>query len=146
MDTRLLVPDDWEVFEHASGRILAIAERGSNSGLFRTNFALTVDGATSSDVVGDEQRFDEEFRAYQVIDLEPFELDGGHGLHRLAQYVTADALPLTMEQWCIGPYTLTATVETLRYDDYADLFEQVVNTWSLEPTGSGTDRNEGDGD
>lgn len=146
MGTRLTVPDHWEIFEHASHRALAVIEETRTAGDFQANLVLSVDDETTDDVVDDERRLSNELRAYQVINLGPFDFAGIRGLHRLAQYVTPADVPVTMEQWCVDRYSLTATVDTLRYDDYADLFEEVVRTWSLESATSTTDVRGGDED
>lgn len=146
MGASLIVPNDWEVLEHDSGRVLAIVERLRSPRKFRTNLVLSVDDETTDDLVGDERRLIAEFPTYQPIHIEPFERTGNRGIHRLAHYITADDVPVTMEQWCAGRYSLTGTVETLRYDDYADLFDEVVGTWSLESATATTDVHGGDED
>ncbi len=70
---------------------------------------------------------------YLVVDLEKLEIDGRPGGRRLAHHAGPNGEALTMEQWFtlvdgIG-HTLTATVETWRYDQLADVCAAAAATW-----------------
>jgi hypothetical protein len=73
---------------------------------------------------------------YLLVDLE--HLDGnGNGNpagRRLAHHTGPGGQALTMEQWFtqiddVG-YTLTATVETVRYDELADILATAAASWT----------------
>ena len=78
---------------------------------------------------------------YLVVDLERLEVDGHPGGRRLAHYRGPRGEALTMEQWVtqVGDlgHTLTATVDTGRYDLLADLFAAAAAGWRPAAGGAG---------
>ncbi len=70
---------------------------------------------------------------YLLVDLERLEVGGRPGGRRLAHHAGPNGEALTMEQWFtlvdgIG-HTLTATIDTWRYDELADLCASVARSW-----------------
>ena len=76
---------------------------------------------------------------YLLVDLERLEVDGRPAGRRLAHHAGPGGEALTMEQWFVlvdgVGHTLTATVETWRYDELADSLAGVAASW--RPTGAG---------
>jgi hypothetical protein len=74
---------------------------------------------------------------YLLVDLERLEFHGRPAGRRLAHHTGPGGQALTMEQWFtqiddVG-YTLTATVETARYDALADTLAAAAASWSPGP-------------
>jgi hypothetical protein len=70
---------------------------------------------------------------YLLVDLERVEIDGHPGGRRLAHHVDEAGRALTLEQWFVldgdRGWTLTATVDTLRYDELADTCATAAAGW-----------------
>jgi hypothetical protein len=108
-------------------------------GRFRANLVLTLDAigqlSFSDWQNGTDELLPRVLTGYLVVDLE--HLSGGDrpAGRRLAAYVGPQGQALTMEQWFtrIGDlgHTLTATVETVRYDELADTFRVTADQWRL---------------
>ncbi len=134
------VPADWEIrLDPAEGTAYAVLEAPreiDGHPAFRANLVATV-GTTGGLGFRDWQAGTDELLPrvladYQLIDLEKLTIDRHPGGRRLAHHASEEAGPLTMEQWFAlvdgTGYTLTATVDTGRYDGFADLFAQVAAT------------------
>jgi hypothetical protein len=108
---------------------------------FRANLVLTVLSTGGLDFrdwqAGTEELLPRVLDDYLLVDLERIEVQGASGGRRLAHHTGPSGEALTMEQWFtlldgIG-HTLTATVETWRYDELADLCAEVVRGWRPAP-------------
>lgn len=129
------VPDDWEVSRVDERSVLAI-EPADEDGGFRANLVLTVADNGDLDFAEWQRQTDallpEVLGEYLLLDLEKLPVAGTDGGRRLAHYVGEDLRALVMEQWCVQVgstgYTLTATVDSLRYDVAAGLFEACAET------------------
>ena len=67
---------------------------------------------------------------YLLLDLERCQVAGRPGGRRLAHHLTLDGVAVTMEQWFttvdgVG-WTLTATVDSFRYDEQAELLARAA--------------------
>lgn len=104
---------------------------------FRANLVLTVDetrGLSFRDwQVGTEELLPRLLHDYLLVDLEHVAVDGAPGGRRLAHHAAASGEALTMEQWFTlsegTGITLTATVETWRYDELADQLALAATSW-----------------
>jgi hypothetical protein len=72
---------------------------------------------------------------YQLLDAELVTVGGSPGGRRLAHYATDEGRSVTMEQWFTKAdgrgYVLTATVDTLRYDLFADELSRAAGSLSF---------------
>jgi hypothetical protein len=135
-----VLPGDWEVLtEPAEGIDLLACEPQPGERDFRANLVLTVvdnGGLSFRDwQAGTDELLPGVLTDYHLLDLERLPFAGHPGGRRLAHHVHDEAGPLTMEQWFtlvdgVG-YTLTATVDTWRYDELADLFAGVAASATL---------------
>jgi hypothetical protein len=134
--TTLTLPEGWESAEPPEGvRFLALAPA---SGTFRSN--LTVTAQTNGDLgfrdwqVGSEMGFTEMMPGYTPIDLERLTIAGQGAGRRLAMYDGPGDSALTMEQWFVAidgvGHTLTATVLTSDYANWAAQIDAAAATWS----------------
>ncbi len=123
------VPLGWEVRQdlHPDVALLAV-EPPREAGGFRANIVLTV-GDTGGLSFRDWQSGTDEILPrtladYLLVDLEKLPAGDRPGGRRLAHHATPDGVAVTMEQWFTQAgnlgYTLTATVDTWRYDVLAD--------------------------
>jgi len=145
----LAVPDGWEVVVEPEEGVTMTAlepprresEEGGPSAAFRANLVLTT---VSTGGLGfrDWQKGTDELLPrvldqYLLLDLERRAVGGHEGGRRLAHHVSPDGVALTMEQWfaLVGGtgYTVTATVDTLRYDAVADGLATLADTMALRP-------------
>ena len=134
---RCSVPADWEVLvDPSEGVALIIREPEAPGRDFRANLVLTVvdnGGLSFRDwQAGTDELLPQVLHDYQLLDLERLRFAGHPGGRRLVHHLHEQAGPLTMEQWFtqvdgVG-YTLTATVDTWRYDELADGFAAVAAT------------------
>lgn len=139
------VPTGWEAYdragEPADGTVLVALEpvqyADDGRARFRSNLvvtAVTTAGLTFRDwQVGTDQILDRALTEYLLIDLERLDIDGRSGGRRLAHHRGPHGEALTLEQWFtirdgVG-HTLTATVETARYDELADLTAATAASW-----------------
>lgn len=140
MTVPLVVPDGWEPLPDPPEGIDWVArEPGdpSASDQFRANLVLTVlptGGLGFRDwQAGTDELLPRVLDDYLLVDLERIEVDGVPGGRRLAHHAGPGGEALTMEQWFAlvdgTGHTLTATVETWRYDGLADVFVRVAQTW-----------------
>ncbi len=113
------------------------------SGRFRTNVVVTEQPTGGLDFrdwqAGTEELLPRTLPDYLLVDLERLEVDGLPAGRRLAHHAGPGGEALTMEQWFVlvdgTGHTLTATVETWRYDELADSLAGVAASW--RPTGAG---------
>jgi hypothetical protein len=139
----LPVPDGWErVRDVEEGVALTAVEpprQVDGVDLFRANLVLTcvpTGGLSFRDWQrGTDELMPRVLHDYLLLDLERRDVGGHDGGRRLAHHVTADGVPVTMEQWFaqVGDLgiSLTATIDTARYDAYADLLADVADTMEL---------------
>lgn len=117
-------------------------------GQFRANLVLTCDDTSLMGFrdwqVATDEVLPRTLTDYLVVDLERLEIDGCQGGRRLAHHLDGVGRPLTMEQWFTQQgergWSLTATVETWRYDELADLFAHAAASWR-PVTGGASDAN-----
>lgn len=130
------IPDDWEVVRVQDRPVLIALEAPSERIAFRANFVLTETGTGDFYVADGDELMAAQFPMYQLIDVESCRVSHFDGMRRLAEYVTDDSVPVTMEQWMAEGYALTATVDTWRYDQYAPMFAEIADQLVLpgEPT------------
>ncbi|NHC45202.1 hypothetical protein [Motilibacter aurantiacus] len=138
----LPVPADWQVVPgQPDGRLIAVEPAVEGGRPFRASLVLTVvhnGGLSFRDwQAGTDRLLPTQLAAYQLIDLERRPVGGQPGGRRLAQHVVDDAVPVTMEQWFAqaggAGCTLTATVDTVRYDYFADLFAELADGLVVGP-------------
>ena len=126
---RMSVPEEWEVLtSEDSDTVVALEPSAPGDEVFRANLVLSVvdngglgfrDWQTATDEVLPAMLQD-----YLLLDLEKRPVAGLAGGRRLAHHVSPEGVALTMEQWFtvvdgVG-FTLTATVDSWRYDQWAD--------------------------
>lgn len=120
-------PERWEVVFGEETTVLALEPEREDGG-FRANLVLTVvtnAGLSFRDwQVGTDELLPGQLIDYLLLDLEKLPVADHPGGRRLAHHVAPDGGALVMEQWftsvdSVG-YTLTATVDALRYDLVAD--------------------------
>ena len=106
-------------------------------GRFRGNLVLTestTGGLSFSDWQnGTDELLPRTLDGYLLVDLERLDLGGRPAGRRLAHHTGPGGQALTMEQWFtqiddVG-HTLTATVETIRYDALADALATCAASW-----------------
>lgn len=144
MPAELTAPPGWEVHDRpAAGARLVVVEPAGPAP-FRANLVVTavpVGGLSFRDwQAGSDEILARALDDYLLIDLERLELAGRPGGRRLAHHAGPGGEALTMEQWFtlvddVG-HTLTATVDTGRYDELADLFATAAAGWRPASTGS----------
>lgn len=137
---RVEVPDDWELVHSPDQQRLIVVEpeRTEEAG-FRANIVLTaVDNGGLSFCdwqAGTDELMPRQLSMYLLLDLERLAVAGREDGRRLAEHVVDGRPPVTMEQWftLVGPtgYTLTATVDSWRYDEYADFFSEIAEKLSI---------------
>jgi hypothetical protein len=146
-----LVPDGWQVLsEPPPGAVWAAREPADpdQPERFRANLVLTVDEVDTLTFrdwqAGTDELLPRVLDDYLLVDHERLEVDGCTGGRRLAHYAGPGGEALTMEQWFVlegsRGHILTATVDTWRYDEMADLCAAVAAAWrpiSEEPDRAG---------
>ncbi len=140
------LPREWSVLQ-AEAQQLVVVERARDVGDpgFRSNVVLTVadnGGLRFRDwQAGTDRLLPRQLEAYQLVDLEKCIVAGHPGGRRLAQHLVAGPTPVTMEQWFtqVGTtgYTLTATVDSWRYDLLADDLADFARTLVIERPSEG---------
>ena len=141
MPAELTAPPGWEVHDRpAAGARLVVVEPAGPA-LFRANLVVTAvpaGGLSFRDwQAGSDEILARALDDYLLIDLERLEVDGRPGGRRLAHHAGPGGEALTMEQWFtlvddVG-HTLTATVDTARYDELADLLATTAAGWRPGP-------------
>lgn len=140
MPEPLTPPPDWvRVDSDLDGVNYVVVEPGREDG-FRSNFVVTASQVTTESFgdwqIATDVLFDETLERYQLIDLEKVEIAGKPGGRRLAHHAGPNGEALTLEQWFVLTpgvgHTLSATVETSRYDEFYDTIGQVASTWDPE--------------
>jgi hypothetical protein len=124
-------PDGWEVVRPAPDATVVI-EPDRDDGGFRANLVLTVgdngdlsfrDWQNGTDVLLRNELVD-----FLLLDLERLDVGGRPGGRRLAHHTSREGAGLVMEQWFtqVGTtgYTLTATVDALRYPLVASALDE----------------------
>jgi hypothetical protein len=136
----LSLPPGGEVLGDDTGQPVLIAREpvdAERPDRFRANVVLTatpVAGLSFRDwQAGTDELLPRTLDDYLPVDLEKLDVAGRPGGRRLAHHASPDGRALTMEQWFtlvddVG-HTLTATVETWRYDELADLCAAVARSW-----------------
>ncbi|WP_157621723.1 hypothetical protein [Serinicoccus hydrothermalis] len=126
--TSFEAPDGWQVQETGHDAVLTVVEPKHGEDVVRANLVLTVldtGGRSFRDWQnGTEGLLPGELRDYLLVDLHAVEVDGRPGGTRLAHHVDERGRALVMEQRFAEAggtgYTLTATVDSLRYPLIAD--------------------------
>ena len=143
-DAAFTPPNGWELVDEppAGVDIIAIEPPDpADPGRFRGNFVLTVSttgGLSFSDWQnGTDELLPQVLEDYVLVDLERLDIQGYPAGRRLAHHAGPGGQALTMEQWFtqiddVG-YTLTATVETFRYDALADVLAATATSWRPVP-------------
>lgn len=126
---RMSVPEEWEVLTaEDSDTVIALEPSAVGDEVFRANLVLSVVGNDGMSFRDWQTATDEVLPAmlqdYLLLDLEKRPVAGLAGGRRLAHHVSPEGVALTMEQWFtvvdgVG-FTLTATVDSWRYDQWAD--------------------------
>jgi hypothetical protein len=128
---RLTAPTGWEVVtdEENDSTVIALEPPRQVDGraAFRANLVFTA-VRTGLDFrqwqVNTDILLSDVLTDFLLLDLEKLEVGGHQGGRRLARHVAADGVDVTMEQWFalvdgMG-FTITATVDSWRYDSMAD--------------------------
>lgn len=127
------LPDGWEILPDAApGTVVAVEPTGS--GGFRSNLVLSA--ADNGDLsfrdwqVSTDRMLPQMLTDYLLLDLERCQVAGRPGGRRLAHHVSPEGVAVTMEQWFTAVegvgWTLTATVDSFRYDEQADLLAKAA--------------------
>lgn len=132
-------PAGWEELEVPATLWAAVGPREPEDppDRFRPNLVLTCDDLTGTSLrdwqVATDDLLPRSLTDYLLIDLERIEIDGHPGGRRLAHHVDAAGRALTMEQWFTlhddRGWTLTATIDTWRYDELADACAASADQW-----------------
>lgn len=131
------VPEGWETTTVPESDSAVAVEPGEGTDGFRASLVLTVvdnGGLSFRDwQVATDEMLPRVLDDYLLLDLERRTVAGRPGGRRLASHLAAGGVTVTMEQWfaLVGPgdslgCTLTATVETRRYDELADLLGELA--------------------
>lgn len=145
----MTLPQEWNVLQQGAQQLVVI-ERARDVGQpgFRANVVLTIadNGALGFRdwQAGTDELLPRQLTDYQLIDLERCLVAGHPGGRRLAQHVVAGPTPVTMEQWFtqVGStgYTLTATVDSWRYDLVAEDLADFAHSLVIHPVPEGGSR------
>lgn len=141
------LPPAWEILDDPQPGIPLMALEPDRGEGFRTNVVVSAD-AVEATSLADWQRdndvlLPDSLNEYQLLDLERIQLDGHAGARRLAHHVV-DGRPVCLEQWAvlrdgIG-YTVTVTVETLRYTSLIDDLTRSALSFRLTDAEAGAAR------
>lgn len=135
-------PDGWEVVRPAPDTTVVVEPDRADGG-FRANLVLTVGDNGDLDFArwqnGTGALLGGELVDYLLLDLERVDLDGHPGGRRLAHHTGPSGAALVMEQWFaqVGTlgYTLTATVDALRYPMIAAALDEYAAALTLPGAG-----------
>lgn len=132
---RVLLPTGWEeLADPAPGTAVAVEPAQASAGGFGSNLVLSGadnDGLSFRDwQMTTDQLLPRMLTDYLLLDLERCQVAGRPGGRRLAHHITPDGVAVTMEQWFttvdgVG-WTLTATVDSFRYDEQAELLARAA--------------------
>jgi hypothetical protein len=133
-------PGTWETVTPPGPDITWVAREPvdpSDPSRFRANLvltAVTTAGMSFRDwQAGTDELLPRVLDDYLLVDLERLEVGGRPGGRRLAHHAGPGGEALTMEQWFVlvddVGHTLTATVDTWRYDELADVCAEVARRW-----------------
>jgi len=130
----LPLPAGWQVLADAAPGTAVAVEVSDSSVGFTSNLVLsTADNAELSFrdwQVATDELLPGMLTDYLLLDLERCDVAGRPGGRRLAHHITPDGTAVTMEQWFTAVagvgWTLTATVDSLRYDGLADLLARTA--------------------
>ena len=136
----LELPPGWEILDDPTGETVLVALEPADEARpdrFRANLvvtAVTVGGMGFRDwQAGTDELLPRVLADYLPVDLEKVDVHGSPGGRRLAHHASPAGEALTMEQWFVliddVGHTLTATTETWRYDELADLCARAAATW-----------------
>lgn len=141
-DARFTLPPGWKLADELPAGVDAVAvepDDREHPERFRSNLVVTTSttgGLSFSDWQnGTDELLPRLLEDYLLVDLERLDVDGRPAGRRLAHHRGPGGQALTMEQWFtqiddVG-YTLTATVETVRYDTLADALATSAASWRL---------------
>ncbi len=129
------LPHGWrELGDAAPGTAVAVEPAEASAGGFGSNLVLS--SADNADLsfrdwqVTTDQLLPRMLTDYLLLDLERCLVAGRPGGRRLAHHLTPDGVAVTMEQWFTAVdgvgWTLTATVDSFRYDEQAELLAQAA--------------------
>jgi hypothetical protein len=136
---RMAAPDGWELAEDTHGVVLIAVEPALDPPRFRPNLVVTVDelvpGVTPQQWhVQGLELLRQQLTGFWVIDLTSTEV-GGQPVYRTLGHHTTESGAITMEQWLRFDerhcYTLTASVGTLDYSSYFQLFRSIASSLRL---------------
>lgn len=138
---RVPVPAGWCIADDSELADARVATEApvSDDGGFLANLVLTAAddqaGSFRDWQVATDQLLPEMLHDFLLIDLERRDVAGHPGGRRLAHHVTPDGTAVTMEQWFtlvdgIG-WTFTATIDSLRYDEFADVFGEAADAMQV---------------
>ena len=137
----LVLPPGWEAVRDPQPGVGMIALEPPDRGRFRTNLVVTVEdvgGLAFEDwQLGCDELLPRTLLDYQLLDLERLDDERGPGVRRLAQHSAGGTCWVTLEQWValVGStgVTLSATVETARYDAGADEIATIAASLDVAP-------------
>ncbi len=137
----LALPPGWEGVRDPQPGVGMIALEPPDLGGFRTNLVVTVEdvgGLSFEDwQLGCDELLPRTLQDYQLLDLERLDGEAGPGVRRLAQHSAGGTCWVTLEQWVVlvgsTGVTLSATVETARYDAAADELATIAASLDVAP-------------
>lgn len=150
VDVLVSVPRGWEVVSDLPDGLPFAARGAPTEHGFRPNVVLTLDEVADDEVADWEQSSDvlmsETMRDHLLIDRGHVErADGTTFLQRTGQHVTDEGWIVTFDQWTFARggtgYTLTATVTSVDFDEWADVFAEIGHRFA-DPTDAPTDGRE----
>lgn len=141
MPDLLRLPPAWAVLDEPPADTVLVArepEDPADPGRFLANVVATSLGTGGLGFrdwqAGTDELLPRILDDYLLVDLERLAIGGVAGGRRLAHHAGPAGEALTMEQWFVlvddVGHTLTATVETWRYDELADLCAGIAATWN----------------
>ena len=137
----LALPDGWEAVRDAQPGVAMVALEPPDLAGFRTNLVVTVEdvgGLSFEDwQLGCDELLPRTLQDYQLLDLGRLDDEAGPGVRRLAQHSAGGTCWVTLEQWVVlvgsTGVTLSATVETARYDAAADELATIAASLDVAP-------------
>ena len=137
----LALPTGWEAVRDPQPGVGLIALEPPDRAGFRTNLVVTVEDVGDLSFedwqLGCDELLPQTLQDYQLLDLERLDDERGPGVRRLAQHSAAGSCWVTLEQWValVGStgVTLSATVETARYDATADELATIAASLDVRP-------------
>ena len=137
----LTLPPGWEAVRDPQPGVRLIALEPPDLAGFRTNLVVTVEDVGDLSFedwqLGCDELLPRTLQDYLLLDLERLDDGQGPGVRRLAQHSAAGTRWVTLEQWValVGStgVTLSATVETARYDAAADELATIAASLDVQP-------------